>query len=123
MEEPGKPFEALQGANRQRLNLAEYMQEHIYMFSSETVWVKFRITKSIISDVIDLFGKDITLSDEDETGVTVTAYINEMAMEQFAKVYTPDVIILEPQKLADRVRSCLEEAVRKYMENKGETSK
>ncbi len=123
LEEPGKPFEALQGANRQRLNLAEYMQEHIYMFSSETVWVKFRITKSIISDVIDLFGKDITLSDEDETGVTVTAYINEMAMEQFAKVYTPDVIILEPQKLADRVRSCLEEAVRKYMENKGETSK
>ena len=99
------------------------MQEHIYMFSSETVWVKFRITKSIISDVIDLFGKDITLSDEDETGITVTAYINEMAMEQFAKVYAPDVIILEPQKLADRVRSCLEEAVRKYMENKGETSK
>lgn len=81
------------------------------MFSSETVLVKFRITKSMISDVIETFGKDITFSDENINSVTVTAHTNEMAMEHFAKVYAPDVIILEPQELADRVKNCFEKIV------------
>lgn len=98
-------------AKGQRLNLTDYMKEHIYMFSSETVLVKFRITKSMISDVIETFGKDITFSDENINSVTVTAHTNEMAMEHFVKVYAPDVIILEPQELADRVKNCFEKIV------------
>ena len=97
LDESAKPFETLRGAKGQRLNLTEYMKEHIYMFSSESVLVKFRITKSMISDVIETFGKDITFSDENIHSVTVTAHTNEMAMEHFAKVYAPDVVILEPQ--------------------------
>lgn len=42
------------------------------MYSSGNVRVKFRIVRVTISDVIDLFGRDVRLSDEDEEGVTVT---------------------------------------------------
>lgn len=92
LDKPAKPFETLRGAKRQRLNLTEYMKEHIYMFSSETVRVKFCITKPMIRDVIETFGKDIIFSNENIHNVTVTAHTNEMAMEHFAKVYAPDVI-------------------------------
>lgn len=114
LDEPVKPFQTLHGANGQRLNLAEYMKEHIYMFSSDSVRVKFHITRPMISDVIDMFGKDVTFSDENDDCVTVTAYTNEMSMEQFAKAFSPDVIVLEPAELADKVRNIMEETVRKY---------
>ena len=117
LDESAKPFETLRGAKGQRLNLTEYMKEHIYMFSSESVLVKFRITKSMISDVIETFGKDITFSDENIHSVTVTAHTNEMAMEHFAKVYAPDVVILEPQKLVARIKICMENTLKKYNEN------
>lgn len=35
LDEPVKPFESLPWAKERRLDLAEYMREHIYMFSSE----------------------------------------------------------------------------------------
>mgnify|MGYP000199440791 FL=1 len=53
------------------------MKEHVYMYSSENAFVKFRIVKAMISDVIDLFGKDVTFSDETDTHVSVSVHVNE----------------------------------------------
>ena len=68
----------------------------------------------MVSDVIDLFGTEVTFSDEDNTGVTVTAFTNEMAMEQFALNFAPDVTVLEPQRLREKVKNALEKALEKY---------
>lgn len=103
LDEAAKPFETLHGADGQRLDLAKYMAEHVYMFSSDNVRAKFRIVKEMISDVIDLFGKEVTFSDETDTHVTVTARVNELAMLQFAKSYAPDVIVLEPKSLTEEI--------------------
>ena len=84
------------------------------MYSSENVHVKFRIVKLMITDVIDMFGKDVIFSDEDETHVTVTTKTNERAMEQFAKNFAPDVEILKPKKLRDELRKELEKALEVY---------
>ncbi len=118
LNKPAKPFESLQGANGRRLNLAEYMKEHLYMFSGETMRVKFRITKGMIGETVELFGKDIAFSDENADGVTVTVHTNELSAEQFAKTYIPDVVVLEPQKLADKMRNNMEEMLLKYQNNK-----
>lgn len=114
-----KPFETLQWSNGRRLDLAEYMKEHVYMYAGENADVKFRITKPMISDVIDMFGSDVRFLDEDENGVTVSAHINLMSMEQFAKSYAPDVVVLKPQELADKIKLSMEETVQKYNEMKG----
>ena len=37
-----------------------------------------------------------------------------MAMEQFAKSYAPDVVVLEPKEPADKVKSGLEKAMMIY---------
>lgn len=116
LDEAAKPFEILPWSGGVPLDLHKYMTEHIYMYSSANTRVKFRITKPMISDVIDMFGKDVRFSDETETHVTVTANVNEMAMEQFAKSYAPDVVVLEPTELADKMKKWLEKALEIYAE-------
>lgn len=36
--------------------------------------------------------------------VTVTAWVNEMTIKQFAKIFSSDVVVLEPRAIADAVR-------------------
>ena len=117
-DEPLKPFEKLKGANKSRLNLSDYMKKHPYMYSSEDVQVTFRVVLPMISDVIDLFGRDVRFSDKDETGVTVTTTTNERAVEQFALNYAPDVMILRPERLRKKIVEKLKMAVKAYGEKK-----
>ena len=122
LDEPVKPFEKLDGAGNGRLDLAKYMAEHIYMYSSENTQVKFRIVKAMVSDIIDMFGMNIRFSDETEDHVTVTAQVNEMAMKQFAKSFAPDVMVLEPKYLADEVASDAEKTLKAYIDERGTES-
>ena len=114
LDEPAKPFGKLEWANGRTLDLAEYMKEHPYMYSSGNVRVKFRIVRAMISDVIDLFGSDVRFSDEDEEGVTVTTTTNELAAEQFAKSFALDVVVLEPKYLRERLKNGLEKSLNFY---------
>ena len=116
LDEPVKPFETLTGADGRRLDLAKYMAEHIYMYSSRNTQVKFRILKTWVSDIIDTFGMDVRFSDETDEYVTVTAHVNEMAMKQFAKSYAPDVMVLEPERLREEIKEEAEMTVRAYSE-------
>ena len=101
LDEPARPFSTLDGANGQRLDLAKYMAEHIYMYAGGTVHVKFRIVREMIGDVLDVFGPDVCFCEETEHHVCVIANVNERAMLQFAKNYGPDVFIIEPKYLVD----------------------
>ena len=114
LEEKGKPFETLKWSGHQPMNLNEYMKEHVYMYSSENAFVKFRIVKAMISDVIDLFGKGVNYSEETDTHVSVSVHVNERAAEQFAKNYAPDVVILQPKRLRDKLRDDLKKSWEAY---------
>ena len=114
LEEKGKAFETLKWSGYQPLNLNEYMKEHVYMYSSENAFVKFRIIKTMISDVIDLFGKEVNFSEEMDTHVSVSVHVNERAAEQFAKNYAPDVVILQPKRLRNKLRDDLKKAWEAY---------
>ena len=67
--------------------------------------------KLLILNIPDILQK---YSDEDDVGVTVTAFTNEMAMEQFALNFAPDVTVLEPRRLREKGKSALEKALKKY---------
>ena len=110
LEEKGKPFETLKWSGHQPMNLNEYMKEHVYMYSSENAFVKFRIVKAMISDVIDLFGKGVNFSEETDTHVSVSVHVNERAAEHYA----PDVVILQPKRLRDKLRDDLKKAWEAY---------
>lgn len=111
---PVKPFEQLDEAIEKNLNLERYMAEHIYMFAGDSIHARFRIPKAMVSDVIDVFGTDITFENETETNVTVRAYVNEQAMLQYAKSFAPDVVVLGPEKLVEKVKVEFRTALKKY---------
>ncbi len=114
LDEKGKAFNSLDGVTNRNLDLAAYMAEHIYMYSSGNTRTKFRIVKEMISDVIDLFGMDVDFSNETETHVDVTARVNERAMFQFAKNYAPDVLVLEPKSLVKKLKEDAEKTLKAY---------
>ena len=68
----------------------------------------YQITKPLISDVIDMFGNDVKFTDETDSFVAVAANVNEFAMLQFAKSFAPDVVVLKPKSLADKLKAELE---------------
>ena len=68
----------------------------------------------MISDIIDMFGKDVKFYDETDDTVCVKANVNEAAMVQFAKSYAPDVEILEPLSLREQVKEELRKGYRAY---------
>ena len=112
-------FEQLEGSGGQRLDLAEYMAEHIYMYSSEKSRLTFRIVKPMISDVIDIFGMDVRFFNETDTHVDVSAKVTEEAMFQFAKRYAPDVLVLGPERLVERLREDVKKTLRAYGQKNG----
>lgn len=64
--------------------------------------------------LFDTFGKDITFADETDRHVTVSSYTNKVAMEQFAKNYSPDVEILESQSLREKIIDNLKKSMECY---------
>ncbi len=114
IDEPIRPFKTLKGSGGRALDLSEYMKEHIYMYSGDSVRAKLRIVRPMITDLIDLFGNKVTFTDEDDTHVTAMVKAGEEALKQFAKNFAPDVIVLEPKKLRDTVKEELEKGVKGY---------
>ena len=84
------------------------------MYAGDNVRAVFRVAKAMVSDVIDLFGKDVVFSDETEESVTVSVYTNEMSAAHFAQSFAPDVTVPEPQRLREKVKNALEKALEKY---------
>ena len=114
LDENIKPFNTLKGSDGRPLDLKDYMGKHIYMCFGDNIHSEFRADKSMISDIIDVFGKDIRFSGETDTQITVTANVNEMAMEQFALSFAPWIEVIKPQKLREKMIENLNAGLGKY---------
>ena len=99
---------------RNLMNLIEFGYDVNYSESVRVFRAVFRAEKFILSDIIDMFGKDVKFSDESEKQITVTADVNEQAMEQFAKAYTPYVEIIKPVSLRERMIHNLSAGIKQY---------
>ena len=92
------------------------MDKHVYMFSGENVRAVFRADKSLISDIIDMFGKEVRFSEDTDDEITVTVNVNELAMEQFAKAFSPWIEIIKPVDLRERMIEVLNNSLEKYIQ-------
>ena len=114
-----RAFNTLIGSDGNQLDLNAYMEKHIYMFAGENIRAVFRAEKFILSDIIDMFGKDVKFSDESDQQITVTADVNEQAMEQFAKTYSPWIEIISPASLREKMIQNLRAGLEKYQKQEG----
>lgn len=102
LDTPIKPADKVDGY-KYGLDLAEHMAEHIYMFTSEKIYVRFRANSYIINDVIDYFGTDIDIFDVTENDFMVRVHISEEDMFKWAVQYAGHAVVIEPAPLRERV--------------------
>ena len=94
----------------QGYSLPKHMAEHIYMYSGQSVQVKIRTSDEMMGQLIDWFGKDFRILQEDDDEMIISVTCNEIAMKYWALQYGEYAEILEPKSLRDSVRKAV-----KYM--------
>ena len=96
-------------------NLPRHMAEHIYMFSGDSIPVKFLTSEGMMNELVDWLGKDLRINKTDVEGqIEVRVNCNEEAMFYWALQYGPFVEVLEPTTLRSRIYEAVKEMCRKY---------
>lgn len=86
-----------------------------YMYTDEPQTVELKIKADILDQVIDWFGKDITISDaDDENFYIVKVLSSPNAMALWAMQYSANVEVLSPASLRSRIAQTAKLANEKY---------
>jgi len=97
------------------LNLPKHMAEHIYMFRGESVTVRLRFNKQVISEFIDWFGTEhVEFFDQTEDEVSVRVRVNKEAMRKWALQYALHVRVLSPSDLVDNIKQDIAQVMKNY---------
>ena len=87
------------------------------MFGGESVTVKMRTNTTMMDALVDWFGKDFRIMQEENDQMIVTLSCNEVAMKYWALQYGLHVEILEPQSLRTAVREAVRRMAGVYEED------
>lgn len=112
LKTPAKDKKKIKGLS-DGLNLPKHLAEHIYMFSGESIPVRFEVVNSAISDVIDWFGSDTSIIPGEEYS-TVNVTVNKDAMLYWALQYCRKVTVISPESLRNEVAQTLRETLSRY---------
>lgn len=59
-------------------------------------------------------GNDVRFEEETDEYVIVSVLVTEGAMLQFAESYSPDIVILEPQRMVDKLNNWAKQVNKVY---------
>ena len=91
----------------------EYAKNKIYMYHGDSDTIALKCDMSILDDVIDTFGKDITL-ETDGNGFKAYVKASKDGIVYFALQYARYMEVLEPKDVRDEIAKVLKEAIKKY---------
>lgn len=94
--------------------LDDYMNQHIYMFSGDSLEIDLRLVKKHIGDFIDWFGHNYRVVSSTNQYIDVHIYANENAVFYWALQYYEIVEVLKPESLRNRIKESLIMALNKY---------
>jgi predicted DNA-binding transcriptional regulator YafY len=116
---PAKPKSKVKGLEF-GLDLPKHMAEHVYMYSGDSVHVKFKAPLSMLDATVDWFGLDFDvkrggkLHGSDEDACEITVRVNADAMFYWALQYGNVIEVLSPKNLRDKLAKAAENMVGKY---------
>ena len=93
------------------------MAEHIYMYSGDSVTVKFIANIDLMDELVDWFGSDIRIEEKSENKMLVTLKCNERAMKYWALQYGGHIEIKEPPSLREAVKAAVLDMAKKYADD------
>lgn len=112
LESKIKPIQMLD--NTENFNLANYVNEHIYMFSGKTIQATIKIAHpKILNDIVDWYGENIIIKQKDDE-ITVSFNVNEQAFLYWALQYGMNIEIIKPVATRNRYVEMLKEIMDKY---------
>lgn len=97
------------------LDLANYVAEHIYMYSGESAFVSLRFKNWLLSDFVDWFGtENVSFSNQTEEEITARIKVNKEAMRKWALQYALHARVLSPDDLVEDIKKDIEQASLNY---------
>ena len=95
-------------------DIAEYMREHIYMYSGKSERIMLKVKKENIGDVIDWYGKNYTLIETTDEEVVINIKANINAVYFWALQYGSVAEVVSPEYLRNKLIDGLENILLKY---------
>ncbi len=112
-EEKITPLRSLEGY-KNGIDYSKFSSSMPYLFPDELKNITFRADLAIVDQIIDWFGKESRIIDENDGTITVTVKASPTAMEFWAMQYLNYVEILEPKELRETIKKNLQNAEEKY---------
>ena len=113
LDTPVKPKKKVKELEK-GLDLQEYLYTNLNMFSSEVQDVEFLIPASLISLVIDFFGKHVSFFDREDGTVCCRLKVSTMAMKHWAVEHANMVKVVSPESLVEEIREEIRKAAELY---------
>lgn len=107
---------------RNGFQLDEYMREHLYMVSGETVNVTMKLLKKNIGDFIDWYGKDFMVVKREPEEITIRVSVNDSALIYWALQYGKIATIISPESVKIKLQKEVQLLSDKYLKKDGENS-
>ena len=113
LDTPVKPKSQVEGLE-DGLDMQKYMAQNVYMFSGEVADVIFETSPSMVSEVIDWFGKNVHFYERDDGQIECTVHVSIKAMQYWAFQYATSIRVLRPQSLVEAIKQDLIKASAGY---------
>ena len=113
LDEKVKPQKDVKGIDG-HLDLPKHMAEHIYMLYGETVTANIKTDVSMMDSLVDWFGKDFRILEQDGDDLLISVKCNERALFYWALQYGPYVEVVAPDELRQKLADAIDEMAKKY---------
>lgn len=108
-----KPFKQIPGYEN-GLDLPKHMAEHIYMFSGKSETIQLKTTADMMTDLVDWFGDDFSITSKKGDEIVIRLSCNETAMRYWALQYGAYVEVIKPKSLREQIREDIRGMTDKY---------
>lgn len=98
--------------------LDEYLRQHLYMVSGETVRVTMRLLKDSIGDFIDWYGKDFSIIKDEGKNIVISFLVTDNALVYWALQYGKKATILSPESVRERMKEEVKQLGERYSAGK-----
>lgn len=102
---------------RNGFQLDEYMREHLYMVSGDTVTVTMKLLNKNIGDFIDWYGKDFRIVKRGPEEITIKFAVNDTALIYWALQYGKIATVLSPNSVREKLEKEVTLLSDKYLQN------
>lgn len=92
----------------------EYAKTKIYMFHGNDERIVIKCDMCILDNVIDIFGKDVTLEMSGKDQFKAYVKSSSEGMKHLAVQYLDHMEVLEPQELRESIKQVIKQASKKY---------